>query len=455
MATAMASTEPLFGTDGVRGKAGHGPLTTASVERLGVALGDWLHAHGDAGKPALLGGDTRASREEIAGALAAGLSRRKIRTIDVGVLPTAGVALLIDDYDASCGIVISASHNPADDNGIKVFTGHGQKFGDAESRFVEERWHALETLPPRGADLHESHPEGAERYVARLIDAAHSPDLSGLTIALDLAHGAAFAVGPHLFERLGAKTFVTGAAPDGRNINAGFGSLHPETVGALVKEHAADFGLAVDGDADRSIFVDEQGGVVDGDGVLALVADDLLKQGKLEGGGVVGTVMSNFGLQLFLKERGLELLRTPVGDRHVAAALRERGMSLGGEASGHVIFGADLEYLGDGLYTALRVAEILKRRRLPLSRALAGFSRAPQVNAQVRVSGRPPLEGLPGFKEILSSSEKRLGREGRIVVRYSGTEPVCRVMVEGADATLVNALAQELSSFLQRTIGAR
>ena len=455
MATGMASTEPLFGTDGVRGKAGHGPLSTASVERLGVALGDWLHAHGDAAKPALLGGDTRSSRVEIATALAAGLSRRSIRTIDVGVLPTAGLALLLDDYDASCAAVISASHNPAEDNGIKVFTGHGRKFGDEDCHFVEERWRALAMLPPLARDLRESQPEGAQRYVARLTEAAHAPDLKGLTIALDLAHGAAFEVGPALFRKLGARIFVTGAAPDGRNINDGFGSLHPKTVAALVKEHAADFGLAVDGDADRSILVDERGGTVDGDGILALVADDLLQQGRLQGGGVVGTVMSNFGLELFLKERGLQLVRTPVGDRHVAAALRERGMSLGGEASGHVIFGADLEYLGDGLYTAVRVAEVLKRRRLTLSGALRGFSRAPQVQQQVRVGSRPPLEDVPGFKEILSSSEERLGREGRIVVRYSGTEPVCRVMVEGRDATLVNALAQELSSFLQRTIGAR
>jgi len=195
--------------------------------------------------------------------------------------------------------------------------------------------------------------------------------------------------------------------------------------------------------------------VVDGDGILALAADDLHARGRLAGNGVVGTVMSNFGLELFLKARGLALVRTPVGDRHVAAALRERGMSLGGEPSGHVIFGADLDYLGDGLYTALRVAELLKRTGRKLSQALAGFSRAPQVNLQVPVASRPPLAGLPGFKEILSASEERLGNEGRVVVRYSGTEPVCRVMVEGADANLVRALSQELAEFLKRTIGAR
>lgn len=451
----MAGTEPLFGTDGVRGKAGQGVLAPASVERIGAALGEWLRAHGDAAKPALLGGDTRASRAEIAAALASGLSRRGIRTIDVGVLPTAGLALLIDDYDASCAAVISASHNPADDNGIKIFSGHGRKLGDAELAFVEERWRALDPLPRAPfEDLRESHPEGAERYLARLVAAAGSPDLSRLTIALDLAHGAASVVGPELFRRIGARVIVTGDAPDGGNINAGFGSLHPEKVAELVRRDGADFGLAVDGDADRSILVDERGAVVDGDAILALVADDLLARGALTGGGVVGTVMSNLGLELFLRARGLVLVRTPVGDRHVAAAMRERGMNLGGEASGHVIFGADLDHLGDGLYTAVRVAEVLVRRSIPLSRALAGFARAPQAIAQVPVASRPPLDRLPGFKELLSASEERLGREGRVLVRYSGTEPVCRVMVEGSDARLVAALAQELSDFLRRSIGA-
>jgi len=303
-------------------------------------------------------------------------------------------------------------------------------------------------------DLRESHPEGARRYVERLIAAAHAPALAPLKIALDLAHGAAFRVGPELFTRLGATVVVTGDRPDGSNINAGFGSLHPETVAALVKREGAAFGLAVDGDADRSILVDEQGAVVDGDGILALVADDLVARGALTGGGVVGTVMSNFGLELFLRERGLELIRTPVGDRHVSAGLRARGMNVGGEPSGHVIFGADLDYLGDGLYTAVRVAETLVRRRLPLSQALAGFRAAPQVNRKVKVAARPPLDTLPGFKEILSSSEERLGQEGRVVIRYSGTEPVCRVMVEGKDAALVDVLVAELAGFIANSIGA-
>ncbi len=451
----MAATETLFGTDGVRGKAGVGPLAPANVERLGVALGDWLRAHGDAAKPALIGGDTRASREEITAALSRGLARDGIRSIDLGVLPTAALALLIDDYDASCAAVISASHNPAADNGIKIFTGHGQKLGDAETHFIEERWRAQGELPRVAvADLCELHPEGIERYLARLISAAGTPDLRGLSIALDLAQGAAHVAGPELFRRLGATIHVIGDQPDGHNINDGFGSLHPETVAALVKQTGADFGLAVDGDADRSIFVDERGVVVDGDGVLALVAEDLLARGLLHGGAVAGTVMSNFGLEQFLRSRRIDLVRTAVGDRHVSAALRERALSLGGEPSGHVIFGADLDYLGDGLYTAVRVAELLRRRQLRLSQAIAGFRPAPQSNVKLTVARRPKLETVPGFKEILSASEKRLGNEGRVVIRYSGTEPVCRVMVEGADATLARTLAEELAGFLRRAIGA-
>lgn len=448
--------EALFGTDGVRGEAGQGALAPESVERLGLALGDWLHAHGDAAKPALLGGDTRASRHAITHSLAAGLSRRSIRSIDLGVLPTAGLALLIEDYSASCSAVISASHNPAHDNGIKIFTGHGRKFGDEEARFVEARWRAadLAAAPRAARDLREEHPEGAARYVERLIAAAGRPRLDGMVVALDLAHGAAHAVGPELFRRLGATVHVIGDAPDGGNINAGFGSLHPERVAELARRTGARLGLAVDGDADRSILVDERGAVVDGDGILAVVAADLQQQGRLAGNAVAGTVMSNFGLELCLRRLGLELVRTPVGDRHVSDALRRRGLALGGEPSGHVIFGADLEYLGDGLYTAVRVAELLARRGTSLSAALAGFERTPQVNLQVRVSSRPPLPSLPGFKEILSASEERLRGQGRVVVRYSGTEPVCRVMVEGADAGLVQALADELAGFLRRSIGA-
>lgn len=454
----MADGAALFGTDGVRGKAGRGPLAAESVERLGHALGEWLRAHGDAGKPALIGGDTRASRGEITGALAAGLARRNIAAIDLGVLPTAALALLIDDYGASCAAVISASHNPADDNGIKIFTGHGAKFGDEEARFVEERWRACD-LAAAGARPSSAillrRDDGAALYLEHLLAAAGRPDLSGMKLALDLAHGAAHAVGPLLFRKAGAEVVVTGAAPDGRNINDGCGSLHPKSVAALVRSSGATFGLAVDGDADRSILADEGGAPVDGDAILALVAEDLLERGKLAGRKVVGTVMSNFGLELCLRARGVGLVRTPVGDRHVSAALREQGLVLGGEPSGHVIFGADLDYLGDGLYTALRVAEILKRRGFTLSRAVAGYRPAPQVLEAVAVASRPPLESIPGFKEILSSSERRLGNSGRVVVRYSGTEPVVRVMVEGEEAALVASLARDLASHLARAIGVR
>jgi phosphoglucosamine mutase len=451
----VTTDDTLFGTDGVRGKAGQGPLLPASVERLGFALGDWLEAHGDRAKPALLGGDTRASREEIARALAAGLARHGIATIDLGVLPTAALALLIDDYGASCAAVISASHNPADDNGIKIFTGHGAKFGDEEARFVEARWRATAPFSGAAPAASSTRDDGGARYVDHLLAAAGRPDREGMRIALDLAHGAAHRVGPELFRRAGAQVFVSGAAPDGRNINDGCGSLHPGTVAARVLAERADFGLAVDGDADRCILADEGGRIVDGDQLLAIFADDLDGRGALPGRAVVGTVMSNFGLELHLRGRGVALRRTPVGDRFISALLRKESLGLGGEPSGHVIFGAELDYLGDGLYTALKTAALLRRRGVPLSRAAPGFSPAPQVLRAIRVASRPPLETIPGFKEILSRSEERLGDSGRIVVRYSGTEAVVRVMVEGADADLVGALAQDLSSHLERAIGAR
>ncbi len=443
-----------FGTDGIRDVAGQGQLTPESVERLGTALADWLHLKNVERRPVLLGGDTRKSRASIVQALSRGLSGRSIAVIDVGVLPTAALALLIEDYESSCSVVISASHNPASDNGIKIFTGGAEKLADEDARWIEDRF---ESCPgPNGAaahDLWRTDPLGADRYLKRLIARCPDLDLSGMRIVLDMAHGAAFEVGPRLFRTLGAEVVALGVGPDGANINDGCGALHPEPLAALVREQRADFGLAVDGDADRSIFVDETGAIVDGDGVLAAIGEDLKSRALLRGARVVGTVMTNFGLELFLRSRGIELLRTPVGDRHVSARLRELHLSLGGEPSGHIIFGADLQYLGDGLYTGLRIADLLHRSKIPLSRWTGRLKRTPQVLINVRVKSRPPLERVSGFSEKLAHAEERLGSEGRVVVRYSGTEALVRVMVEGTEESLVRASAADLATFLGERLG--
>ncbi len=449
----MSAEEFRFGTDGVRGKAGEGPLLPAHVTSLGAALADFMEERAFPG-PVVLGGDTRGSREEIGEALCRGLTARGVRCLDVGVLPTAGIALVGNQLGAALTAVISASHNPAQDNGIKIFTKGEEKLGDQDARWIEARWARddAEGIPTSKAVI-EPIGDGADRYLTALKATVGSVDLSGRKLALDMAHGAAYQVGPRLFQELGAEVVVRGHQPDGNNINDDCGSLHPEGVSALVQESGADFGLAVDGDADRVVLVDERGQLVDGDGVLAAVALDLMERGELPGNCVVGTIMSNFGLELFLRDRGGNLERTPVGDRFVSARMREGGFCLGGEPSGHVIFGASLGYLGDGLYTALRVAELLVRRRKALSEFAELMQPVPQVLKAVRVSQRPPLEEISGFREKLADAEKELGGSGRVVVRYSGTEPVLRVMVEGLDARRVESLAADLADHVESQLG--
>ena len=440
-----------FGTDGVRGVAGEGVMTPDGIERLGVALADWLGSK-DLGGPVLIGGDTRESTPWLTEALARGLAQREIASIDLGVLPTAALALLLPEYGATCAAVISASHNPAAHNGIKVFGGES-KLDDASANWIESRWREVSAIGGQdGGSLLRRDGDGGERFLRRLLGTVQGLSLAGRRVALDLSHGAAHHVAPELLRRLGAEIECLGDRPDGRNINLECGSQHPEHLQELVRRGSFDFGLAVDGDADRSVFVDEHGSVVDGDGVLAAVASDLAERGLLPGDTVVGTVMSNFGLERFLAQRGLHLERTAVGDRHISARLREGGFAIGGEPSGHVIFGDELGFLGDGLYTTLRLAELMVRRGISLSSAISGLELLPQVLLGVRVRARPPLEELSSFSSHLSAAEQELDGRGRVVVRYSGTEPLLRVMVEGEDAGRVREIAQDLATAAEREI---
>lgn len=450
----MASNQLRFGTDGIRGEAGVGLLSTGNVERLGRVLGDWLRRDGPVAAPVVLGGDTRASREEILLALARGLHHRAIECVDAGVLPTAGLALLAREWGAAGAMVVSASHNPAADNGIKVFARGAEKLGDADSAWIEQRWNEVES-PTTASDL-EAVPVRAsarEEYLHLLRTRFTDLDLRGLRVAMDLAHGAAHLLAPELFRRLGAEVVTMGDAPDGSNINAGCGSLHLEGLCRLVVQTRADFGVAFDGDADRSLFVDDAGNEVDGDGILALMATDRKELGALPGDRVVGTAMTNFGLELYLRERGIELVRTEVGDRFISARMREEGLGLGGEPSGHVIFGDELHFLGDGPYTALRVAERLLRTASTLREALQDFRRLPQRLVGVRVRERPPLEQISGLREKLAQADEELSGAGRVVVRYSGTEPLVRIMVEGADPDVVESVTRSLTQFLTEKLG--
>jgi phosphoglucosamine mutase len=459
----------LFGTDGIRGAAGDAPLDARTMRALGVALARVLAkdlAH--AGR-FVVGCDTRESGPSIRAALASGLLAAGARVRSAGVLPTPGVSFLArsDDFDA--GIVISASHNPWHDNGVKIFSAQGTKLPDAVELRVEDalaaaRDEELEDTRDRqvarasGAGACPAdEPALAQRYadwlVARAI-ASHGPSpLAGLFVVADCANGAASGLARDVFARLGARIEVLSDAPDGRNINDGCGSLHLGTLEAEVARRGADLGVAFDGDADRALFVTERGEAVDGDQVLLIATDALRARGRLRGTSIVGTVMSNLGLERALAARGLGLVREKVGDRHVLARLQQDGGNLGGEPSGHVIF-LDEAPTGDGLLTALEVAAAMKQAGKPLSELAALMTRAPQVLRNVRVVARAPLEGIDGHAALVSLWEARLGDRGRVLVRYSGTEPLVRVMAEGVDAALVEDCVAQIAGNLARVLGA-
>ena len=446
----------LFGTDGVRGKANEHPMTAEVALSLGQAVAHLLRVPGGERRRIIIGKDTRLSGYLFEDALAAGICSMGVDVIQVGPMPTPGMAFLAHDMRCHAGIMISASHNPYHDNGIKFFSSDGYKLADA----LEDRIEAL----IRSGELAELRAAPDEIGRARRVDDAEGRyvvflkntfprdiSLDGLRIVLDCANGAAYQVGPTVLEELGAEVFTLGVEPDGRNINDGCGSLYPERVAAKVREVRADVGIALDGDADRAILVNEQGEVVDGDALLAAFARDMQARGVLSGGSIVGTVMSNLGLERALDALGLGLVRTQVGDRYVVEAMRNGGYNLGGEPSGHIVF-LDHNTTGDGLISALQVLAIMRRGKLPLSEIHKGFERFPQVLVNVAVARKKPIESLPGLMKALRQVEKDFDGRGRVLIRYSGTEPKARVMVEGEDERLVSRVAEDLAGELRRAL---
>ncbi len=452
----MSEKEKLFGTDGVRGEANVHPMTAEVALALGQAVAHVLRVPGGERRRIIIGKDTRLSGYLFEDALAAGICAMGVDVIQVGPMPTPGMAFLAHDMRCHAGVMISASHNPYQDNGIKFFTSDGYKLPDS----VEER---IEDLISSG-ELADLRPGPNEIGRARRIEDAEGryvvflkktfpTDLSldGLRVVLDCANGAAYKVGPTVLQELGAEVFALGVEPDGRNINEGYGSLFPERAAAKVREVRADFGVALDGDADRAIVVNEKGEVVDGDALLAIFARDLIERGELRGGKVVGTVMSNLGLEKALEGQGAGLLRTQVGDRYVVEAMRSGGYNLGGEPSGHIIF-LDHNTTGDGLITALQTLAIMRRRNKPLSELDHGFERYPQVLLNVQVAEKRPIETLPAVMEALARVEDDFAGRGRVLIRYSGTEPKARIMVEGEDDAHVKGVAQELAEVLRKAL---
>jgi phosphoglucosamine mutase len=450
----------LFGTDGVRGLANAAPLTPELTCRLGRIAAACLAEHGTrpGTRPAvLIARDTRISGPLLEQALVAGVLSVGVDALVAGVLPTPAVAALIPALGAVGGAVLSASHNPFEDNGIKLFSADGDKLPDAWEAEIEARLEAGWDGPrPTGAALGRLHavPDAERRYLAGLrASVPDGFDLAGRRLVVDCAHGATYRVAPRLFRSLGADVATLGARPDGANINRRVGALHPEALRARVRALPGAIGLALDGDGDRLILVDESGDVRDGDHVLAVCAGALLARGALRGGVVVSTVMANLGLERALAEVGIGMTRTAVGDRYVLEEMRRLGANLGGEQSGHVIF-LDHARTGDGLLTALQVLRAMVEAGQPLS-ALAGrVEKCPQVLVNVPVRARPALDGVHGVAETVARWERRLDGHARLLVRYSGTEPLARVMVEGDEQATIEAAAREIAAAIRDEIGA-
>ena len=458
----MSSPARLFGTDGVRGAFGEPPLDQSTVVRLAGALGATLRLDkGETAPPLIvLGGDTRESTPQIATWLASGLAAEGIRVAHAGILPTPGVAFLTRELDAAAGIVISASHNPYPDNGIKIFGADGFKLAREEEERLEEAVASMSRSLPQSSSNEAPVPVDPtlrERYLDALVGSCDStPEglrpLDGLEFVLDLGNGAAVSTARSCFERLGAKVLVLSDAPDGRNVNDGCGSTEPALMAQAVRSSAAVAGFAFDGDADRVIVCDERGDVRDGDAILYLLATHLAALGELTPPSIVATSMSNLGLEVALGKHGIELVRCDVGDRVVADTLRAHRLRLGGEQSGHII---DLERAttGDGVATALMIARILAESTSTLSSLLTGIRRFPQVLENVRVTSKPDLRTLPELIPVIERVEDDLGETGRLVLRYSGTESLARVMIEGESVEQITELSAQLIDAIRTTIG--
>jgi phosphoglucosamine mutase len=447
----------LFGTDGIRGVANEPPLTPDLAYRVGRELVATLAAQqSDASRVRLvIGRDTRRSGPLLEAAMVAGLLSAGADCYTVGVLPTPGIALLTRALDADGGIVLSASHNPFQDNGIKLFSAQGTKFPDAWEAQIEGRLAAADAAPrARGAGIGRLiHYDRAEKYYVDFLTRCFPLDLAGLTVAIDCAHGATFRVGPSVFRRLGARVVAVSAQPDGTNINAACGALHPEGLQRRLRTVRADVGFAFDGDGDRLISVDHLGEIRDGDYALAIAARHMARQRRLEANLVVTTVMANLGLDESLKAAGIRMVKTQVGDRYVHEEMQRSGANLGGEQSGHLLF-PDHMPTGDGILSALALLSVVRETGEPLASLATCMRKFPQVLVNVPVRSKPPIESIQGLGDRVGAFEAEMNGSGRVLIRYSGTEALARVMIEGADAGRIQAMADELAGMIRSQIGA-
>ena len=443
----------LFGTDGIRGVANIYPMTTEIAMQVGRAIA-FIVKNKNARHRIVIGKDTRQSGYMIENALAAGICSMGVDVLLVGPLPTPGIAFITTSMRADAGVVISASHNPFQDNGIKIFSHDGFKLPDELEADIEDLIFSqkMAALRPVAEEVGRAKriDDAKGRYIVFLKNIfPKKQSLDGMHIVLDCAHGATYGVAPYVFEELGAKVTSLGVNPDGKNINHECGALHPELMAAKVKETGADIGLALDGDGDRLIVCDEKGRVVDGDHIMAVCAQDLMKKRKLKKKTLVTTVMSNMGLEVAMKNMGGKMIRTQVGDRYVVEEMRKNGYSFGGEQSGHLVF-LDHITTGDGNLAALRLLAIMRKRNKPMSELAKVMESYPQVLKNIRTAGTINLDLVPDFQKTIGKMEKKLGKKGRILVRASGTEPVIRVMVEGESQKTINRMADELGDMIAK-----
>ncbi len=449
----------LFGTDGIRGVAGEYPLDAATTFAIGYALGHYFKEHGGTAR-FLIGQDTRESSQKVGDSVASGLLAAAGEVVSAGVITTPGIAYLTCSHKYQAGIVISASHNPWQDNGIKVFGGDGYKLADAIElaieadifKLLESRtlpisigWRSdVKTLPGRSSLRREY-----EKWLLSLID---SSKLQGIAAVVDCANGAASPVARELFASLGMDVRITHASPDGRNINECCGALHAEIVAAEVRASGANIGISFDGDADRALFADENGNVVNGDAIMLLLARNMMRRGELLGDTVVATTMSNMGLEAAFTRSGISMLRAPVGDKYVLEEMKRVGASLGGEQSGHIIL-SRLATTGDGILTALKVLEAVSQSGKPLSELIADLKVFPQVIKNVRVREKKPLEEFSAVQDAIRAAEGELDGSGRVVIRYSGTEALARVMIEAESRERMQYHADQIAEAIEKELG--
>lgn len=448
-------THRLFGTDGVRGKAGEYPLDHETVARLGGALVRAMGGSANAGRPLrfLVGRDTRESGEWIERELARGVHAAGGEITTAGVIPTPAIAYVTRAMGFDAGLVISASHNPFQDNGIKVFSGKGEKFTETLEREVETILDDRDWSVTGASDVPVDRTDVIDAYIAHARLALPDAERLGpFKLVIDVANGATTTVAPRLFRELGFDVHVLSAAPDGRNINLDSGSTHPDQIARAVVALGCRMGVAFDGDGDRAIFVDAGGGVVDGDAVLLMCARHWKAGGRLKGNAIVATVMSNIGLEIALRDSHIDLVRCAVGDKYVMEEMIKRDLSIGGEQSGHIIF-SEYHFTGDGIVTALSVLRVLAETGRELADLAAELVTYPQVLVNVRVREKQELAAVPSIAEAMARVERRLAGEGRLLVRYSGTEPLLRVMIEGKDQQQIQAWAAEIAGAVREHLG--